>query len=116
MPPVELYLNGFAYFSDGRSVRTIYAKIEMTDRAENWFKLLTMQMGIKLQNYVPHITVARNIPVTAFNKLWPNFESRDFKHRFIVNGLTVLHRDTFAEDSQWKVFRELHFGNKLLAF
>lgn len=116
MPPVELYLNGFAYFSDGRSVRTIYAKIEMTERAENWVKLLTMQMGIKLQNFVPHITIARNIPVTAFNKLWPNFENRDFKHRFIVNGLTVLHRDTFAEHSEWKVFRDLHFGNKLLAF
>ena len=116
MPPVELYLNGFAYFSDGRSVRTIYAKIEMTDRAENWFKLLTMQMGIKLPNFVPHITIARNIPVTAFNKLWPNFENRDFQHRLIVNSLTVLHRDTFAEHPEWKIFRELHFGNKLLAF
>ncbi|MCO5947628.1 2'-5' RNA ligase family protein [Mucilaginibacter flavidus] len=116
MPPVELYLNGFAYFSNGRSVRTIYAKIEMNERAENWFKLLTIQMGIKLPNFVPHITVARNIPVTAFNKLWPNFENRDLKHRFIVNGLTVLHRDTFAEQSEWKIFRELHFGNKLLAF
>ena len=116
MPPIELYLNGFAYFSDGRSVRTIYAKIEMTERAQNWFKLLTMQMGIKLQNFIPYITVARNIPVTAFNKLWPNFENRDFQRRFIVNGLTVLSRDTFAEHPEWKIFRELHFGNKLLAF
>ncbi|MDP9076000.1 MAG: hypothetical protein M3O71_01120 [Bacteroidota bacterium] len=75
-----------------------------------------MQMGIRLNNFVPHITIARNIPVTAFNKLWPNFENREFKHSFIVNHLTILHRDTFAEHNEWKVYRELHFGNRLLAF
>jgi len=116
MPPVELYLNGFDHFNHNQTTKTIYAKIEHTGRAENWFKLLTMQMGIKVKDFVPHITIAKNIPVTAFNKLWPNFEKREFKHSFIVNNLTILHRDTFAEHHEWKVYRELHFGNKLLAF
>lgn len=116
MPPVELHVDGFAYFSEGAASKTIYARIDITPRTENWFKLLTMQMGIKVKDFVPHVPIAKNIPVTAFNKLWPNFEKRGLKRSITVNGLTILHRDTFAEHPEWKVYKELHFGNKLLAF
>ena len=61
MPPVELYINEFDHFSHSHTTKTIYAKIENTSRAENWFKLLTMQMGIKVKDFVPHITIAKNI-------------------------------------------------------
>ncbi len=116
MPPVELHVNGFDYFSGSETTKTIYAKVERTERTGNWFKLLTMQMGIKVNDFVPHIAIARNMPVTAFNKLWPNFENKEFKHTFIVNNLTVLQRDTYAGYYEWKIYKELHFGNKLLAF
>ncbi len=116
MPPVELFINRFDFFNHGQSAKTIYAKIERTERCDNWFQLLTMQMGIKVHNLVPHITIASNIPVTAFNKLWPNFEGKEFKRSFIVSNLTILQRDTYAEYRKWEVYKELHFGNKLLAF
>ena len=69
MPPVELYLNNFDNFGNGPTTKTICAKIERIDRAENWFKLLTMQMGLKVEDFVPHITIAKNIPVTAFKTM-----------------------------------------------
>jgi hypothetical protein len=116
MPPMELYFNGFGHCNASQTTKTIFAKIEQTEHTQDWFNLLTIQMGIKITDFVPQITVVRNIPVTAFNKLWPNFENREFRHRLMVNHLTILHRDTFAEHIQWQVYREFHFGNKLLAF
>ncbi|MDO3644107.1 2'-5' RNA ligase family protein [Mucilaginibacter sp. L3T2-6] len=115
MPPLELYMDGFRYF-DNVTSKTIYLSFTSGQRSQNWFKLLFMQMGIKVKDFVPHIPVIRNIPVATFNKLWPNFENRDFKRAFTVSNLTVLKRETFAEHPEWKIYKELHFGNKLLAF
>lgn len=115
MPPLELCVDGFGYF-DNVTTKTIYAAFTASQRSQNWFKLLFMQMGIKVKDFVPHIPIAKNIPLTAFNKLWPNFENRDFKRSFSVGNLTILHRDTFAEHPEWRIYKELHFGNKMLAF
>jgi len=115
MPPLEIYVDGFSYLDNGFT-RTIYAGFSFNTRCKNWFKLLFMQIGIKVKDFTPNIPVVRNIPVTAFNKLWPNFEGRSFKHSFTISNLTILHRDTFAEHSEWRVYKELHFGNKMLAF
>ncbi|HEY8928968.1 MAG TPA: hypothetical protein VIM55_07245 [Mucilaginibacter sp.] len=115
LPPVELQVNGFRYFSTGNS-RTIYANIQPDTRMENWFKLLTMQMHLKLKDFIPQIDIVKNIPIPAFNKLWPNFEDRDFKYAFTVEWLTILHRDTYSEHPEWRIYKELQFGNKLLAF
>ncbi len=111
--PIELHISGFAFFNHGQTGKTIYAVIERTAKTDNWFKLLRMQMGIKVKNFVPHITVARNIPVTSFNKLWPNFENREFSETFTANSITILHRDTFAEYHEWRVYKELFFANRL---
>jgi 2'-5' RNA ligase len=111
--PIELQINGFNFFSHGNMAKTIYAEIEMTSHTETWFKLLTREMGIKVKNYVPHITIAKNIPETAFNRLWPNFESRKLSASFKANGLTILHRETYVEYCEWRVYRELFFANRL---
>jgi 2'-5' RNA ligase len=116
MPALELHINGFSFFDHGFTAKTIYAVVERDTRTDNWFKLLKSQMGIKVKNFVPHITIARNIPVTAFNKLWPNFKDRTFSETFKADGLTILQRDTFAEYCEWKIYKELHFDNKLVAF
>jgi 2'-5' RNA ligase len=115
MPPVELYVNGFSFVSHGTSL-TIFAQIEMTERAQNWFKLLSKQMAIKVMDFVPQLTIARNIPIPAFNKLWPKFANRKFKYPFIVNNITILQRDTYGEINEWTVYKEMHFGNRMLAF
>jgi len=113
IPPIELCLNGFSFFNHGQTAKTIYAVVERTAQTENWFKLLRIQMGIKVKNFVPHVTIARNIPVTSFNKLWPNFEHRKFNETFTAGGLTILHRDTFAEQCEWRQYREIFFTNRL---
>ncbi len=113
MPPIELRINGFSFFDHSRTAKTIYAVIEHTERTDNWFKLLQKQMGIKLLGFVPHILIAKNVPVTLFNKLWPHFGERPWSESFMANYLTILHRDTFVEYYEWSVYRELFFANKL---
>ncbi len=113
MPPIELRINGFNFFNHSHAIKTIYAVIEETDRTENWFKLLQKQMHIKLNGFVPNIVIAKNLPVSCFNKLWPNFEGRVWSETFTVNHLTILHRDTFVEYCEWRVYKELFFANSL---
>jgi 2'-5' RNA ligase len=116
MHPVDLQIKGFNFFKHGTSGVTIYAVVEPAILNHNWFKLLKTQMGIKVKNFVPHITIVKNIPVTSFNKLWPYFEKSPYTEMFKANSLTILGRDTFAEYIEWKVYKELHFGNRLAAF
>jgi hypothetical protein len=113
MPPVELHINGFNFFNDSQTTKTIYAVIERNTKTENWFKLLLLQMGMKVKNFVPHVTIAQNIPLPCFNKLWPNFENRHWSKPFTANSLTVLHRETYVEYCEWLVYKELFFANRL---
>jgi 2'-5' RNA ligase len=114
--PVELQIKGFNFFKHGTTSMTIYAVIEPTGLNAGWFKLLKKQMGIKVKNFVPHITIVKNIPPSVFYKLWPYFEKSTFTEIFRAESLTILHRDTFAEYVEWRVYRELYFGNRLMAF
>jgi 2'-5' RNA ligase len=116
MHPVELHIKGFSFFKHGQTGMTIYAVVEPNQLNINWFKLLKKEMNIKVRNFVPHITIVKNIPVEDFNKLWPYFEKSNYPETFKVNSLTILHRDTFAEYVEWRVYKELFFGNRLMAF
>jgi hypothetical protein len=113
MPPVDLRISGFNFFNHGQTAKTIYAVIEKTSQTDNWFKLLKNQIGIKVKDFVPHITIARNIPVTSFNKLWPNFENRLWFETFTAHSLTILQRDTYVEYCEWRIYKELFFANRL---
>jgi hypothetical protein len=66
LPPVELEINGFAFF-DQQEFQTIYAKLNSTPATKIWFKLL--RKFFSTPPFEPHITIARNIPHEAFKKL-----------------------------------------------
>jgi hypothetical protein len=112
MPEIELKINGFGFFDNSKTTKTIYVIVEIRDRTDKWFRLLTKQIGIKAK-LIPHIAVASNIPVTSFNKLWPHFEQKALLESFMANSLTILTRDTYVEYCEWKVYRELFFANRL---
>ena len=116
VPPVKLHINGFNYLNHGATAKTIYAVVERTPQTVNWFKLIRQQLGLRINHLVPHITIAQNIPVTAFNSLWPNFRDRQFSETFMADSITILQRDTFAEYCEWRVHRELFLADKLAIF
>ena len=111
IPPVTLTIDGFDYFNHGEDFKTIYAKIRSTPEITQWFKILKKHLNIK-EFMVPHITIARNIPVSDFNKLWPYFKAIQWNESFTVNELLVLEKETFAPFAKWEEFTRLAFNGK----
>lgn len=110
-PPVTLTIDGFDYFNHGEDYKTIYAKIRSTPEITQWFKTLKKHLNIK-EFMVPHITIARNIPVSDFNLLWPHFKAINWSESFTVNELTVLQKETFAPFAKWELFTTLPLTGK----
>jgi hypothetical protein len=111
IPPVTLTIDGFDYFNHGEDFKTIYAKIHTTTEITQWFKTLKKHLNIK-EFMVPHITIARNIRVSDFNKLWPHFKAIKWNESFTVNELVVLEKETFAPFAKWEEFTRLPFTGK----
>ena len=110
LPPVELEINGFAFF-DQQEFQTIYAKLNSHPATKIWFKLL--RKFFSTPPFEPHITVARNIAYEDFKKLWPQLKDQSFNTRFKVEKLTILRRETIGYDKSYKVFKEIPFNTKL---
>jgi len=110
LPPVELEINGFAYF-DQQEFQTIYAKLNSTPATKLWFKLL--RKFFNTPPFEPHITIARNIPQEDFKILWPHFKDRPFNARFIVDKLTILRRETIGYDKHYRTYKEMPFNTRL---
>lgn len=113
MPPVALHITGFNYFKHGDKAMTIYAEIKQSDAIKNWFKLLIANMNIKAYALNPHITVARNILPGSFDTLWPHFEQAKCQELFWIKELTILKRETFGHERNWKKHRLIGFKNQL---
>ena len=114
LPPLMLTIDGFDYFNHGEDYKTIYAKLRTDHVASLWFKTLKKHLGVK-EFMVPHITIARNIPIWAFNQLWPHFKNIKWIEQFTVTGLTILQRETFATFAPWQQYITLPFEARHLA-
>ena len=114
LPPFELQISNFKYFNHGQTGLTIYACIVVNDHTARWFKLLRESMRVIQKNFVPHITVVKNIPDEKFKQLWPKFESSRYQNSFTADRLTVLERETYNQQSKWTILNEYRFGDKLI--
>jgi 2'-5' RNA ligase len=108
MPPVLLHVDGFRYFTHLHSKMTIYAHIRSTPAVEAWFTLLKKNLNIK-KALIPHITVARDIPETDFNTLWPYFRHKQLVEPFWINELKIVQRETFGSIPKWAPFKTFQF-------
>ncbi|MDB5136572.1 MAG: hypothetical protein JWP37_3175 [Mucilaginibacter sp.] len=112
LPPIDLTIDGFDHFNHGEAFRTIYARIRSSPQTAAWFKELKKILNLK-EYLVPHITIARNIPIDSFNQLWPHFKPVKLVADFRVESLTLLHREAFASFAKWGIYKELPFESKL---
>ncbi|MEO8887452.1 MAG: 2'-5' RNA ligase family protein [Mucilaginibacter sp.] len=111
--PITLTIDGFDYFNHGEDFKTIYAKIRSSPENTAWFKTLKKHLNLK-EFMVPHITIARNIPISDFNRLWPHFKAIKWNETFTISELTVLQKETFAPFAKWEIFTTLPFNGKPL--
>jgi 2'-5' RNA ligase len=108
LPPVTLTADGFDYFTHGDEYRTIYAKIRSTQQTSQWFKALKKAINLK-EYLVPHIAIARNIHVTAHDKLWLHFKPIHWVEDFEIDRLTILQREALNNFANWENYLEMPF-------
>jgi 2'-5' RNA ligase len=113
LPPIALTIDGFDVFAHGNEYRTIYAKLQSNQEIGLWFKTLKKHINLK-SYFVPHITIAKNIHVTAYNQLWPHFNALQWVEDFEVKQLTVLQREPFNNSARWKKYLEIPFEGQHL--
>lgn len=102
-------IKGFHYFLHGSASATIYARLVLSPELTGWFASIRKVFGHS-QQFVPHITIVKDIPLTDFKKLWPYFEHRAFNAYFLADRLTVLSRPTFGNNNNhWTNFKDIYF-------
>ncbi len=116
LTPQELQILNFKYFNHGQTGMTIYACIVVNEHTGRWFKGLQHSMRVIQKQYVPHITVVKNLPPDKFSLLWPKFEQCRYQATFTADHLKVLERETYVQQSRWHIFKEFKFGEKLMEY
>ncbi|HVS91612.1 MAG TPA: 2'-5' RNA ligase family protein [Mucilaginibacter sp.] len=109
LPSCNLSVEGFDFFDHGSKFKTIYAAINLDDKTLEWFNAIKRQLLID-RNITPHITIARKIPVEAFEILWPHFQKLKFKESFTPESLTILTRE-FNKPIKYEKFKEIRFAS-----
>jgi len=109
LEPFTFQINGFATFFQADHT-TIYAALKSTPEMEDWFKRL--RHGLNEKKSVPHITIARQVPVEQAKKLWPKFKDRPWDETFEVKCLTILERGTYDHEKKWEVLKQIPFRGK----
>ncbi len=105
LPAVVFEIDGFDCFNEKNDYnKTIYAKLKMSDHNNYWLKLLWDIVG--KGSGTPHITIARAITPEQFDLLWPYYQKREMKKKFVVSKFTILKN---LVNSGSTVYREFEF-------
>ena len=107
----EIELDGFDCFPP----RVLFIKIidhnpvkEFRGRVK---KLLQNKLGLRYNDtfeFHPHMTIAtRDLSTDAFEKAWPEFQTRKFIASFQVKSLFLLKHN----GKHWEIYREFLFGS-----
>jgi 2'-5' RNA ligase len=109
--PHSIYIKGFNFFSHGPKFRTIYAAIELNEDTRKWLNKIDTILNLNM-NTMPHITIAKNIPVASFNILWPFFQKLNYEDSFVADKLTILQKDPGNSYSIYRPFIEIPFNGR----
>jgi 2'-5' RNA ligase len=110
LPPLVTSINGFDFFHHEENP-TIYARLDKTPATDIWFKHL--KRFFSGGTFVPHITIARNLPAPAFQRLWPFISKQGWQEEFKIDKLTILRREMIGHDKTYRVYKELPFNRRL---
>jgi 2'-5' RNA ligase len=106
----EVYLNGFDYFEHGEEANTIYVKIENSCQIVRIYNELHSLLGLRIREFIPHLTLAKTISRTRFNKSYEMIKQHFFSEKFNCSHVTVLERKLqHGVVSNYKVLKEIEF-------
>lgn len=107
----DVDLNGFEYFEHGEEANTIYVKIENSTQIVKVYHELHSLLGLRVREYVPHLTIARTMSRARFNKSYEMIKQHSFSEKFTCNQVTILERKLqHGVVSNYKVLKEVEFS------
>ncbi len=98
--PFDIHLSGFNYFSG--ATYTMYVNIqngnqvsEIAKRVREFSKPILKQIKEHKPHYTnnPHLTIAKGIPETDFNKAWPTWQIKNYNAFSNAAGIQLLKRE-----------------------
>jgi 2'-5' RNA ligase len=98
--PFTLYIKDFDVFQHGDN-RTLCLNVINKNPVCELSETLTGR------NITPHITIAKNLSQSAFNKVWRAIKPITYSNHFRCDHLTVLKRNSGA----WRHYMDLPFYN-----
>jgi hypothetical protein len=98
----NVFLKDFGVFYSG-AFRTIYMDIVNKSPIQEIFEKIVKEDP----DYIPHITVARNLAMDDFLRCWPYLKGLHYSNQhFLCDRITVLAR----ADKKWHHYKDILFG------
>ncbi len=102
LKPFNVFLKDFGVFYTGAN-RTIYMDIVNKYPIRDIFEKIIKEDS----NFVPHITIAKNLSSDDFLKCWPYLKGLKYGNQhFLCDRITVLRRT----GKKWERYKEIPFG------
>ncbi len=102
LQPFNVFLKDFGVFYSG-SFRTIYMDIVNKSPIQEIFEKIVKEDP----EYIPHITIARNLAVDDFLRCWPYLKGLHYSNQhFLCDRITVLAR----AEKKWMHYKDIVFG------
>ncbi|HYF66575.1 MAG TPA: 2'-5' RNA ligase family protein [Ohtaekwangia sp.] len=100
--PFNVLLKDFGVFYNGTK-RTIYMDIVYKYPIQEIFEKIVKEDP----NYVPHITIARNLDNDDFLRCWPYLKTLNYGNQhFLCDRITVLAK----QENKWVHYKDIMFG------
>jgi 2'-5' RNA ligase superfamily len=100
--PFNILLKDFGVFYHG-SKRTVYMDIVYKSPIQEVFEALVKEDA----NYIPHITIAKNLSTEDYLRCWPYLKSLNYGNQhFLCDRITVLTK----KEKQWVHYKDILFG------
>lgn len=102
MEPFNVFLKDFGVFYHG-ALRTIYMDIVNKTPIQEIFERIVKEDP----QYIPHITIARNLTISDFLRCWPYLKGLRYSNQhFLCDRITVLAKI----DGKWAHYKDIAFG------
>ena len=102
IPAFNVFLKDFGVFYNG-SFRTIYMDIVNKSPIQEVFEKIVKEDP----EYIPHITIARNLAINDFLRCWPYLKGLRYSNQhFLCDRITVLAR----ADRKWMHYKDIVLG------
>lgn len=104
-----IYTSKFDHFSHAENKHTIYVNVANPKPLLELHKRVLHLFELRSNSFRPHITLARAISATAFNKVYSHFDNQLFVRSFQCRSFSLLRKP--VSGGRYEVISELTFGD-----